>query len=385
MKDLDQQQVLGLIADARLSRAQCLALWCYLHCIVRLRPSVGERVQRVQDRLGIRPSDESVCRSEVERALTTFKSPPSVSVLVNSPPEPLRTAVTEVVSRCIAHRRGERKSLIGLIPTVFQHQKDREALERLNQFPVLSKVFSKVTDFFLRTDALRLKGNCIRVTADSIPWLAECYRQACTTLDIENPPPLYLESGGLAVRTLGVEHPVIIVQSMAVALFDAEEMIFLLGRELGRVLAGHARYLSVADAIRGAAGTLGPLAIVVDAAMGLSILSWSRHSELTGDRAGYLACQNHEAALRVLLKLSGYPSRFYNQMFTQCLVDQAREFRRAVDESALEKMFETLGNLTSSYPLAVHRAAELLDWVENGGYDRIIYASPHELQNMSHT
>lgn len=174
-----------------------------------------------------------------------------------------------------------------------------------------------------------------------------------------------------------MDEPVVVLESMAAGLFDEEEMVFVLGRELGHVMAGHAKYQAVAETVCGAAAaissaTIGIGKLAVDAVLGLKLYRWCRYAEHTADRAGYLACQNHEAVLRVLLKLSGYPARRFGELHTRALVKQAAAFRARVNQSMLDQAFSFLSNVTHRQPFTISRTAELLDWVAVGGYEKVL-------------
>jgi Zn-dependent protease with chaperone function len=156
-------------------------------------------------------------------------------------------------------------------------------------------------------------------------------------------------------------------------------MVFLLGRELGHIMAGHERYQACAQFTLGTAsalssGTFALARLPFDLLLGARLYAWSRASEYTADRAGYLACQNREAALRALMKLSGFPIRHAAEIRTRSLVEQAHRFRNDIGDDALDRAFKILGQLLSPSPYTVRRAAELLDWLESGADNAILSA-----------
>jgi hypothetical protein len=52
-------------------------------------------------------------------------------------------------------------------------------------------------------------------------------------------------------------------------------------------------------------------------------------------------------------------------------IDQAREFKQ-LDYSSMNKVFKFISIADSSHPWTVMRAAELLNWMNTGAYDKFI-------------
>jgi hypothetical protein len=101
-----------------------------------------------------------------------------------------------------------------------------------------------------------------------------------------------------------------------------------------------------------------------------ALAKWARFSELTADRAGYLACQDKDTAIRAFMKLAGYPPRFYSYMRTEEFVKQAEEFNKQLNESIQARIINTSNLWDASHPYTVLRAAKLIEWLESdlGGY-----------------
>ncbi|MFW6201234.1 MAG: M48 family metalloprotease, partial [Gemmatimonadota bacterium] len=105
----------------------------------------------------------------------------------------------------------------------------------------------------------------------------------------------------------------------------------------------------------------------------LALMEWSRKSELSADRAGLLAVQDPEAALRAMLRLAGGGDD--DQMHLPDFLDQADEYREGGDLA--DAVFKVLALLPATHPFHVLRAGELRDWVEEGDYDRILRGEYH--------
>jgi Zn-dependent protease with chaperone function len=247
---------------------------------------------------------------------------------------------------------------------VFEHPSDRAALAALKAVPGVGLLTNKAVDFFNKSDAMALLGGAILATPQSLPVIYKILEEACEILDVSPIPALYVKFGPLESYTLGAKEPYIVLASIAVSLFTREELLFVLGHELGHIKAGHVPYHTLAKTVKDGAAvasniTLGLSQLAFDATLSPLLGFWSRRSEFTADRAGFLVCQDQEAALRALMKLSGYPPTFYKEMHTRSIVAQADRFRNQLAHHAAERFF-TVSNLWSaSHPYTVSRAYEL--------------------------
>ena len=375
----DQSTILKAVADSRLSDAQALVLWCYLLAVEMTEPEARERSAEVRAALGVTTRHERTCRRAIEatvRGNPRLRSLP-VRDLVVAPPDHLVAAVTRAVAASLGPARTQRRRLVGLGGDDFAHPLERKRSAAVQRVPGLSLAVSKAHELARRALEVQLRADGILINAGSMPWLHQRYRDACQALDVARPPRLFIFGSGTQSYLIGVDDPAIVVESMAPSLFDAHDMVFLLGRELGHVIAGHARLQAVAEVVfafsRGASSvTLGLGGPFIDALLGAKLNAWCRAAEYTADRAGYLACQNEEAALRALYKQAGYPARHYGDMDTRYLLEQVDEFASSLDESALDRAFEALGRWSSRQPFVMRRAAELCEWARAGGYAELV-------------
>ncbi|HSH44344.1 MAG TPA: M48 family metallopeptidase, partial [Longimicrobiales bacterium] len=154
----------------------------------------------------------------------------------------------------------------------------------------------------------------------------------------------------------------------SVRLLDEDELVFLLGHELGHIMSGHVLYRTMLVILLQLASLGFPLIGLAARAVLLGLLEWSRKSELSSDRAGLLAVQDPDAALRTSMKLAGGGTAEESDL-TEFLA-QADEYRQGGDIG--DAVFKVLNLLGTTHPFHTLRAAELRDWVEAGEYDRIL-------------
>jgi hypothetical protein len=110
-------------------------------------------------------------------------------------------------------------------------------------------------------------------------------------------------------------------------------------------------------------------------------MHWQRMSEFTADRAGLLACQDADAALRTMMKLAGLPQKYSKDVNTQDFIEQAREFK-AMEGEKLNLIAKWLSTMGATHPWTVLRAQHLLQWVESGEYEKVLQAPqrvPHQM------
>lgn len=114
-----------------------------------------------------------------------------------------------------------------------------------------------------------------------------------------------------------------------------------------------------------------PFGSLAAAPVQFALFYWDRMSEFTADRAGLLCCQNKDAAIRAFMKMAGMPIKQFDDMKYQTFIQQAKDFKQ-LDFDGMNKIIKTISIADDSHPWTVMRAAELLNWIENGEYDKYI-------------
>ncbi|MGB9837652.1 MAG: M48 family metalloprotease [Methanothermobacter sp.] len=174
---------------------------------------------------------------------------------------------------------------------------------------------------------------------------------------------------------IGSENPIIILTPRVINLLTEDELRYLIGHEAGHIKSGHMLYHTMAEIIPVAGKILGTATLgiggLISTGLELALLYWNRMSEFTADRAGLLACQDEDAVINTMIKISGAPKRFYDRIDRDQFIEQAREFK-GYDYDALDKIGKIMLIIGSTHPWTVMRASEILDWVESGAYNQII-------------
>lgn len=271
----------------------------------------------------------------------------------------------------------ERKKLILLNPREYEHSLDKQALNTLEGTPGLEKFARKYNKYAVeRYFRILYTGSYLRVNESNFPDILDKLREACDILDVRDVPSIYIQwDYSVNGFTTGSEKPLIVLTSGALDLLDDEELLYVIGHEVGHIKSGHMLYHEMArifpilgDVIGGAMLGVGGL---VFSGLELALLYWYRMSEFTADRAGLLACQNEDAVTTALMKMSGVPKKFYDRIDKEGFINQAREFK-GFDYDAIDKIGKSIMIMNQEHPWTVMRASEILKWVNSGKYEEIL-------------
>ena len=272
----------------------------------------------------------------------------------------------------------DRTVLHGISSRAWEHPADRGALVALRKLrgfdTVVKRLSSLITERAIRP---LLLGSAVRVDSRQFPRLFRVYTEAATVLDVEQVPELYVAASPfLNAATIGLDRPVIVVNSALLDTLDDDELRFIVGHELGHVGSGHAVYRTILLLLTGLSTSLFsvPFGALGLRAITAALSEWSRKSELSGDRAGLLACQDPDVGLRVHLKLaSGGDS---SQLSAESFLQQADDYHESEDIRDLILRVLIVENM--NHPFAVARAGELRRWVSSGEYALVVSGSyPH--------
>jgi Zn-dependent protease with chaperone function len=272
-----------------------------------------------------------------------------------------------------------RKKLTGLSPWTYEHPRDRKTLDALEGTPGLETLVRKFNEWGLEHLArVEYTGSNLRATSHCFGELLDAVHQACETLDLPRIPEVYVTpGGGLNAQTVGVEHPILVIPADAIDKLSADELLFLVGRELGHIKSGHGLYLQVAACLPAIASMLeaatAGLGGLLATGLKYALLNWERTSQLTADRAGLLACQENGAAIATLAKLAGLPRKHYESFDCAEFIAQARAFEM-LETDKVNRFFKAMSAMGRTHPWTVVRAQELLAWIDGGDYQTVLTA-----------
>lgn len=271
----------------------------------------------------------------------------------------------------------ERKILTGITADAFTSNADRWALDKLKKVPLLPLVMQKFYELGLDRWMYCINMSMsVRCGPKQYPSLYGLLQESCRILDMPE-PELYLSSNPYPnAMTSGVERPYITLHNSIVAMPE-EQLMYVIGHELGHIKAGHVLYRSVAAVLIPILDALGKRTLgtgdLASYGLVLAFYEWTRQAEFSSDRAGLLTVQDLETCQRALLSLTAGPSRFDHEQSVEAFMEQARAYQDADSLDQLSKviLFMLYGK-TMTHPMPVHRAQELEKWYLSGAYEIIL-------------
>jgi Zn-dependent protease with chaperone function len=275
-------------------------------------------------------------------------------------------------SRKAGEMNKQRKILSDISARSWEHPADRAALNTLKQIPgldvVLQKLLGIMSDRAFRLIAL---ASSVRVTEKQYPRIYALHREACSILDVKEMPELFVSQNPVMnAGAIGVEKPFIMLNSSVVEKLSQEEILSIIGHEIGHCVSGHALYRTLLIVLLQASFSLLqiPLASLVIYAIIAALNEWSRKSELSADRAGLLVVQDPEFCYNTFMKLSGGTD--ITQMDINEFFRQAQEYEKSTD--IIDSVHKLMNLLGQSHPFPVLRLTELKTWVDSGKYQKIL-------------
>src|SRR3954470_12102169 len=263
--------------------------------------------------------------------------------------------------------------LKGISPRALQHPADRAATAALHQVPYLDQVVRKLIELgYERALRQAYLGSSVRLGQEQLPHIWVLEREVFNVLDLPEVPDLYLTQMPFAnASTIGVGQPIIVLNSELVRLLDADGIRAVIAHEATHVLAEHVLYGTVLQILLLLSSRLPLLARLPLMAVRAALLEWSRAAELTCDRGAAVATRQPMSVCRSLLALAG--GEAIDELNLDAFIAQGLEYREK--GSGLEKLTRLFIDLGITHPMPVRRIHELLKWVREGEYDRIVDGS----------
>lgn len=255
-----------------------------------------------------------------------------------------------------------------LDPTTYEHPMDRIALNALRKIPLLDKLCTWIINIHLKTDyIIQYRGNGIEVNEKLAPRVYKLKKLAEERLCIYEDIPMFITlDWDYNAFAMGVNEPIIVLNSSVVENFTDDELLYIIGHEMGHIKSKHMLYHWMGNNISSWMfnnGILGGAALM---SLVVAIKEWHRKSELTADRAGYIACQNKEATVTGMLKLMGIPQSTQQykdfNFSTSEILKQLKEYDNVKSDSIYSKFIYAYITCNMTHPWGIERIKEILSW-----------------------
>jgi Zn-dependent protease with chaperone function len=262
--------------------------------------------------------------------------------------------------------------LTNISPKAYEHPADRAATAALASIPMLDGVVRKLIEFgYERALRQSYLGASVRVGPDQMPDVWRIYERVLVTLDMPDRYDLYVTQNPIGnAGTIGSEKPIIVLNSGLVNLLDDDGVRAVLAHEVAHILSDHVLYKTALAILMGltAAARLPLLAGLPLQAVRMALLEWSRAAELSCDRAAALVVRDPLPVCRTLMALTAGMDP--DKLNLDAYLKQAGEYNEG--GTGMDRLQRLIMDLGVTHALPVKRVAEVMRWVREGDFDRIV-------------
>ena len=176
-------------------------------------------------------------------------------------------------------------ALKGLTPQDFYHPEDLKGLKRLEAVPGIKRFLAEtISNLREKFTSIEMYGDGINISQDVYPELFEILVSVSRTLGREEVPNFSLTWGyDISMGTEGAKSPRITALSGAIDLLEGDEISFLIGHEIGHIMAGHKPFHNVLITLYTPLMKMVPNAEIWMSLLRPMLLQWYRTSDYTAD------------------------------------------------------------------------------------------------------
>jgi Zn-dependent protease with chaperone function len=264
-----------------------------------------------------------------------------------------------------------------LHPSNFQHPLDVSATESLSKIPLLPTVLNWLNArSFEQIIRQRNLENTIRLGKNQGGSIYEAFEYACHILDIKQVPELFIQNQPFfnAYATGTERHSIVLTSSLIDAL-DEDEILAVIGHELGHIKCEHMLYKNVSyllalfgmELIRELIPGVGQAAGM---AIGYAFTHWARKAELSCDRAALLVSQDINTVTNLIMLMAAGSRKLIPELNLEAVLEQAEDLQEM--ENTLIGKLVLVQELNDTHPVPIRRCVEISKWATSGQYQRII-------------
>lgn len=221
----------------------------------------------------------------------------------------------------------------------YAHEIDSAIIKTLESAHVQGAV-NRLADLMVNFNSGTEISSGIVIDSNNFPEIYDILQHCCKTLGVKIPHAVVsARMPGINAYASGtVDTPYLLISDLATHLLTKEELTFIIGHECGHLAMEHLVYHLIGNQLYELGKMLpiiGPLLVQI---VNLPIKTWSRYSEITADRAGFLCCGDLKVAQRALMKLE---SAFANvsEVDIDTYIEQSLENMENMKLGALKEYF----------------------------------------------
>ncbi len=256
---------------------------------------------------------------------------------------------------------------------LYVHDSDKAALAALKAIPG----FSQVTKAFMKiwnekqfkilnmSTNLKLGENQMKKYYDMLPPI-------CEKLGIDV-PELYVELDVYPnAYTYGDTKPFIVLTSGLFETIPEELIPTVIAHECGHIACHHTLYTTMGRALlSGVSSFVGGLGSIALYPIQLAFAYWMRCSEFSADRAAAICDGNADKVVEMCMRFAGCDKDIIAESSVESFMEQAKEYKEIVDNSAWNKTLEFILFKDRSHPLNAVRAYEGREWANSERFQNI--------------
>jgi Zn-dependent protease with chaperone function len=257
----------------------------------------------------------------------------------------------------------------------FTYPGDEEALQALKAVPGAGALLSWLeANFTEQITYLNNNEQMVRVTANNYGSLHALVVRCCEILSCAVPEVYITTNPVMNAYTSGQRRACIVLHSALIEALTPDELCFVVGHELGHIMASHGLYRQLGDILIDYWDILSSVVPIP----GLSMLriplllaywEWYRRSEFTCDRAGLLCIQQVGPGLHALSKLAGKAVGYEDEVNIEETIQQM-ESRKDVNKLVL--LVSIMENSGNTHPFVPVRLKALKEFEASEQFKKIL-------------
>ncbi len=257
---------------------------------------------------------------------------------------------------------------------LYMHPLDRTALNSLKSIPGFSQLLKAWMKIWSEQQFLvENMATHLRVSEKQLPELYAMLPPICSRLGIAV-PELYLKLDGQPnAYTSGDTNPFIVLTSGLVEKFPKELIPAVLAHECGHIACHHVLYTTMGDIMLGTTAKVLGVSELMTYPIQAAFSYWMRCSELSADRAAAICCGGSDQVVEYCMRFAGFPAKMPVQGNREVFMEQAEDYLQSRENSAWNKVLETLMYSQTDHPLNAVRAHECHQWCAGGDFQKLLH------------
>ena len=256
-------------------------------------------------------------------------------------------------------------------PDAIMHQLDKQAISALRKIPGFDFALRKMMEYgYEKIIRINAMADDVKISPKTCSYIHDMVLQASKCLGV-SVPDVYINQNPIPnASTMGIEYPIITIQSGLIELLTEDELYAVISHEMTHIKCHHVLYHMLADFLINASSALGLVGSFI-IPLNLALLEWSRKAELSADRGALIITNNKDATIKLLMKLAGGSAQLATMIDENEFVTQAEQFEKMTEGIGLNKVYKIASNITRSHPFPVLRAYEINKWANGEEYKAI--------------